>query len=108
MKISELPYYVKFVFLCSDGECYSTTDIKMLEYIKSAESGEPISSLEVGNRIMFAHENDGIYRIASVAIHQLLDDTELMRMGFDSEDCTSMQGEEKDWLLKILIHADRE
>ena len=64
--------------------------------------------MEVGNRIMFAPENEGIYRIASVAIYQLLDDTELMRMGFDSEDCTLMQGKEKDWLLKILIRADRE
>ena len=108
MKISELPYYVKFVFLCSDGNCYSTSDIKMLEHIKSVESGEPVSSLEVGNRIMFAPNTDGIYRIASVAIQQLTDDTELMRLGFDTEDCTSMQGEEKDWLLKILIRADRE
>ena len=108
MKISELPYYVKFVFLCSDDNCYSTSDIKKLEHIKSVESGEPVSSLEVGNRITFAPNTNGIYRIASVAIQQLVDDTELMRLGFDTEDCTSMQGEEKDWLLKILIRADRE
>jgi hypothetical protein len=108
MKISELPYYVKFVFLCSDNACFSTSDIKMLEHIKSAESGEAVSYLEVGNRIMFAPNTDTIYRITSVAIKHLVDDTELMRLGFDSEDCTSMQGEEKDWLLKILIHADRE
>lgn len=108
MKISELPYYVKFVFLCSDGQCYSTTDINMIEYIKSTESGKRIYSLEVGDRIMFTPENDATYKIASVAIQQLGDDTEEMRLGFDSEDCTSMQGEEKDWLLKILILADRE
>lgn len=108
MKISELPYYVKFVFLCSDGECYSTSDIKMLEHIKSAESGEPVSSLDVGDRIMFAPNTDGIYCITSVAIKHLADDTELMRLGFDTEDCATMQGEEKDWLLKILIRTDRE
>ena len=108
MRISELPYYVKFVFLCSDGGCYSTADITMLEHIKSAESGKPVSSLEVDNRITFAPNTDRIYRITSVAIKHLGDDTELMRLGFDLEDSTSMQGKEKDWLLKILIRADRE
>jgi len=107
MKISQLPYYVKFVFLCSDQGCYSTSDIKMLEYIHNADSGKPISSLDVGDRIIFAPNCGKVYKIASVAIRHLFDDTELMRLGFDCEDCTSMQGEGKEWLLKILIHADR-
>jgi len=108
MKIPELPYYVKFVFLCSDQECFATSDFRMLKHIKSAETGEPVCSLDVGDRIVFAPSADKIYRITSVAVKHLLDDTNQMRLGFDSEDCTSMQGEEKDWLLKILIRADRD
>lgn len=108
MKISELPYYVKIVFLCSDQACFSTSDIKMLKHIKRADSEDPISSFEVGDRIIFAPDADKIYQISSVAIKHLFDDLDLMRLGFDSEDCTSMQGEEKDWLLKILVRADRE
>jgi hypothetical protein len=108
MKISELPYYVKFVFLCSDGNCYSTSDIRMLEHIKSVESGEPVSFLGVGDRIIFVPKTDDIYRIASVAIQYIVDDTELMHLGVDLEDCTEMQGEKKNWLLKILLRADRE
>ena len=49
--------------------------------------------------------NERIYKITSVAVKHLFEDTEDMRLGVDLEDCSSMQGNEKEWLLKILIHA---
>ncbi len=108
MKIAQLPYYVKFVFLCSDGSCYSTADIAMMEHIRRPNSDERVFSFDVGDRITFAPNNDKVFRITEVAIKHLHDDTNMMQLGFDSEDCTSMQGEAKDWLLKILIRAERE
>ncbi len=78
----------------------------MLDHIRDADSGERMFSIEVGNRIIFEPKKE-IYQVTTVAIKHLHDDTELMRLGFDSEDCGSMQGEPKDWLLKLLIHADK-
>ncbi len=108
MKISELPYYVKFVFLCSDGACYSTADIAMLNHIKKPGSEQRVFSLDVGDSIVFEPDGEKVYRITEVAIRHLVDDTDTMRLGVDTEDCTSMQGRPKEWLLKVLIKAERE
>jgi hypothetical protein len=107
MKIAQLPY-VKFVFLCNDGSCYSTADIAMLEHIRQPNSDNRAYSFDVGDRITFAPNSDKVFRITEVAIRHLHDDTNMMRLGFDSEDCVSMQGAAKEWILKVLIRAELE
>lgn len=108
MKISKLPYYVKFVFLCSNGTCISTTDVEMIDHIIDPDTGRRIYSLDVGDRIIFEQDYENIYKIKSIGVRQIQDDTDLMKYGFDTEDCTEPQGASKDWLLKLLITADLE
>lgn len=102
MKIEDLPYYVKFVFLCGDIG-HSTADINLISLIKNADTRERIYSLNVGDRIIFEPESDKVYQISSISVNHLLEDTKDMLLGIDLEDAEPMQGERKEWLLKILI-----
>jgi hypothetical protein len=106
MKIADLPYYVKFVFLCG-GTGRTTSDINLISRIKRASLHERAFSLDVGDRIYFEPENDNIYRISSISIKQLLDDTKDMLIGVDLED-SDLQGEPKEWLMKILVTMELE
>lgn len=107
MKISELPYYVKFVFLCENDTGYSTADFNLLSLIQDANSGKRIYALEVGQRLIFEPQSDKIYRVTSIAVKHLFEDTKDMLLGIDLEDCP-MQGDAKEWLLKILVRMELE
>lgn len=102
MKIAELPYYVQFVFNSSNGDCFSTADPEMFEFIKYADSGNPVNRLEIGHTITFEPEGKS-YIIEDIVIRHIVDDTDLHKYGFDMEGCTEMQGEAKEWFFSILV-----
>lgn len=107
MKIQDLPYYVKFVFLCGDTS-YSTADINQMAYIKNADTLKRVYSLSIGDRILFEPENEIVYQITNVSIKQILEDTKDMLLGVDLEDTETMQGQPKEWLLKVLVEMEKE
>ncbi len=106
MRISDLPYYVKFVFL-SEGASYSTADSKMLSHIVRADSRARMRSLEVGDRIIFEPQSDKVCTITKISIRHIFDDTADMLKGVDLEDAP-MQGDSKEWLLKVVVEMEQD
>ena len=107
MKVSSLPYYVKFIFSSSDGDCVSTADPDTLKFVKSAESGKPIYSVKTGDVLTFEPQ-DKRYKVTSVAVRQLASDTDDLKYGIDMDDCTETQGVRKEVLFSILVSMDPE
>lgn len=104
MKITDLPYYPNFVFMSENSDaCFSTKDIEMFEFIKYEQSQSKVDSLEVGDKIYFEPNNEMIYEIISVSIRQIVEDTDFFNYGFDSQNCTEIQGKQKSSMLKIMI-----
>lgn len=107
MKLIDIPYFVKFIFSCDNGECFSTTDSEMLKFIVDADTKKPIIKLNIGQKIQFESvaDNSKIYEITDIIIRHLFEDTDSHNYGFDSEDCDYTQGEDKEWLFSILINT---
>jgi len=106
MKITDLDYYVKFIF--SDGEdmCLSTTDREMLNHVKSNNTGKTPTGYKVGDILQFSPDETP-YEIKDIKIRGLIEDTELNKYGFDKEDCTQVQGEKKDFIFSINIRIEQ-
>lgn len=105
MKLEQIPYFVKFIFSCENGECFSTSDSEMLKFIIDAKTKESISALSIGQKVMFepTKDNNKTYEITDIKIRHIFDDTEMHKYGVDMEDCIYPQGESKEWLFSILI-----
>lgn len=109
MKLSNIPFFVKFIFSCENcNDCFSTTDSEMLKYIVYESTGKPINDLRIGQIIQFEplDENEKKYKIIDIIIRHLFEDTDTHKYGFDSQDCTESQGETKEWLFSILIKLE--
>lgn len=103
MKIKDLNYYVKFIFSSeSDSVCFSTTDRQMLNHVKFHKTGNTPMDYKIGDIIHFEPDKKP-YEITNIHVRQLTEDTEVFKYGFDSDDCTSQQGEQKEFLFSILI-----
>jgi hypothetical protein len=103
MKIKDLKFYVKFIFSSeTDNVCFSTTDRDMLKNIEFHETSISPMDYRVGDIIHFKPDKNP-YVITDIRIRQLVEDTDVLNYGFDSEDCTNMQGAEKEMLFSILI-----
>lgn len=102
MKLNQIPYYVEFVFLSSNDDCMSTVDNDMLQFIKDESTGEPITSLDIGDTIRFEPKNNR-YKVTNISIRHLFDDTNLTKAVFDLEGCTERQGKAKDWLFTVMV-----
>jgi hypothetical protein len=104
MKITDLDYYVKFIFSCEkENVCYSTTDRSMLKNIEFHETGNSPMDYRIGDVIHFNPDKKP-YKITDIRISQLIEDTEVLKYGFDSEDCVGEpQGKVKDYLLTIRV-----
>jgi len=103
MKITDLDYYVKFVFSTDDGEfCFSTTDRDMLNEIKFHNTDNIPGDYQIGDKLRFG-EVKAQFEITNIKIKQLIEDTEVLGYGIDTNDCTQHSGMKKDHLLKIQI-----
>lgn len=105
MKLEHIPYFVKFIFSCENGECMSTSDSEMLKFVINKNTKEKIDKLFIGQKLIFepVEDNDKTYEITDIKIRHIFDDTEYHKKGIDMEDCTYTQGENKEWLFSILI-----
>jgi hypothetical protein len=106
MLVKDIPYFVKFTFLDAsrDDGCYSIADRETLKFVKHRASGESIGSLTIGNKIYFDGETDNLtFEITDICIQHIVDNLELLKYGIDGDDCTSISGNPKTWLFKILI-----
>ncbi len=109
MKLKDIPYFVKFIFSCDDCEdCFSITDSEMLKFVIDESSREPIHELKIGQVLQFEliDENPKKYKVIDIIIRHLFDDTDSHKYGLDSQDCTSSQGENKEWLFSLLIKLE--
>ena len=109
MKVNDLSYYAEFVFNSSNGDCFATTDYEMFEFIKHDQSGEKVSSIRIGDVLVFEGapgEPDKRYEVTDISIRHLFDDTDLMKYGIDLEGCTEMQGEPKEKLFGVLVKME--
>ncbi|MDQ0064175.1 hypothetical protein [Chryseobacterium lathyri] len=105
MKLEQIPYFVKFIFSCENGECFSTSDSEMLKFIIDQNSNEKINKLYIGQKLKFEpiEENEKTYEITDIKIRHIFPDIDDHKIGFDMEDCEYSQGENKEWLFSILV-----
>lgn len=108
MKIKDLNFYVKFVFstIAENGECHSTTDRELLMCIKSFKTDKSMMNYDIGDEIYF----DPIktpYKITNIVIRRLVEDTDILKIGFDPSDCANQEGEHKDALFIIHITIEK-
>lgn len=106
MKVKDINYYVKFIFSSLDGQfCLSTTDLEAMKLIKSEKTNEFNRNYAIGDIIYFDsdEERDQKLKVTDVRIVNLVDDTEILKYGFDSSGCANMVGEKKEALFIIHI-----
>ncbi|PKP32489.1 MAG: hypothetical protein CVU00_11635 [Bacteroidetes bacterium HGW-Bacteroidetes-17] len=104
MKIKYIDYYVKFIFstVSDTGECYSTTDREILKFVKYSKTGNSMTGFSIGDIINFEPEKKP-FKITNILIRGLVDDTDTLKIGFDSSDCAHQQGVPKEALFIIHI-----
>ena len=111
-KASELPYYPRFIFNCSDDNCFSTADLELFGHIKETGSEYEISRFKKGQSldITWIDEQDNqvvkTYKVSDIEIHQIKRNIDEPTYGFNKNDCTSVQGNKKIWLMEIYIFLD--
>ena len=104
MKIRDIDYYAKFIFstVSDTGECYSTTDRETLKFVKYHKTGNSMAGFSIGDVIDFEPEKKS-FKITNILIRGLVDDTNMLKIGFDISDCVHQQGVRKEALFIIHI-----
>ncbi|SMC74365.1 hypothetical protein [Moheibacter sediminis] len=99
MYISELDYYIKFVFNFADEEILSTTDVSVInEFIEQ-------DKLEVGGRVTLAGEN---YIIENIKIKNFSEIPELNSIGLNLNNGENpLTGTIKNSLFTICIYLEK-
>ena len=107
-KIKDIAYYPKFIFneVNNGNFCIATTDVEMMKFVKSDLNGQGIESLEIGDIIYFEPINDK-FQISNIKIKYIYDDLKYFRTGLDPNDCSEIQGENKEALIKIYVDLIR-
>ena len=108
-KATNLPYYPRFIFNCDDGNCMSTGDLEMFEFIKESESEYEITRFTPGQKIDISLINENeeheirTYKVDKIEIHQIKYDLDEPTYGINSNDCTAIVGKEKKWMMDIYV-----
>ncbi|MCF1192508.1 hypothetical protein LRR18_13010 [Mangrovimonas sp. AS39] len=111
-KTNDLPYYPRFIFNCSDGNCLSTGDLELFDFIKETGSEFEITAFKPGQSldITWVDENEDqiikTYIVNRIQINQIKYDLDEPTFGINSNDCTAIQGKEKKWMMEIYIFLD--
>ena len=98
MKITNLPYFVKFIFSSDEGDCYQTSKIDNLQFIIDDATNDKIDKLYIGQKIRVEEHS---YEIYDIKIRHLFDDTYYHRYGVDLESCNCP--DDNEWLFSILV-----
>lgn len=105
--ISDLDYYVKFIFSTVDGSfCFSTVDRDELDNVLSAYDSSICSGFQVGDEIKFNGQKDH-YLIKDIHVRQLAKHLDTLSYGVDLNGCISTSGRQKDPLFSILFTIDK-
>lgn len=114
IKAANLPYYPRFIFNCDDGNCMSTGDLEMFEYIKESDSGHEITRFTPGQKINISWINESkeleikTYKVDKIEIHQIKYDLDEPTYGMNLNDCTAVFGSKKKWMMEIYIFLNHE
>lgn len=107
MKVTDLDYYVKFIFQIPDEDyCISTTDREMLNFVRYHNTETIPLEYKIGDIISFIPEDKPL-EIIDIWVRQLVEDLNSFNYGIDGEDCTSFNGEPKKFLFSIKIKLRR-
>ena len=93
MKITNLPYFVKFIFSSDEGDWYQISKIDNLKAII-----DNVSELHIGQNLKIKGIN---YEVYDIKIRHLYEDTDHHKPGLDSKAC--MCPDDNEWLFSILI-----
>lgn len=105
--ISDLDYYVKFIFsTVDDSFCFSTVDRDELDNVLSAYDSSICREFQVGDEIKFNGQKDH-YIIKNIRIRQLAKHLDTLSYGIDSKSCISLSGRSKNPLFSILFTIDK-
>lgn len=111
-KASDLPYYPRFIFNCSDGNCFSTADLELFGFLKETGTDYKVSRFKKGQKIDVTTANDSeetlikTYVVSEIEIQQIKYDIDEPTYGFNMNDCQSVDGSEKKWLMEIYVFLD--
>ncbi|MER3376528.1 MAG: hypothetical protein RIM83_17955 [Allomuricauda sp.] len=112
-KASSLPYYPRFIFNCSDDNCFSTADVELFDSIKETGSDYEVTRFKKGQKldITWIGENDETtvktYRVSEIEIHQIKRDIDEPTYGINMNDCHGpVFGEKKKWLMEIYVFLE--
>jgi hypothetical protein len=111
-KASELPYYPRFIFNCSDGSCFSTADLELFEFLKEVGTDYKVSRFKKGQNIEVTTSDETgetlikTYKVSEIEIQQIKYDIDEPTYGFNMNDCQSVDGSEKKWLMEIYIFLE--
>ncbi len=112
-KANNLPYYPRFIFNFNDGLCFSTGDLDELEYIKESGTDYEITHFFPGQKIdvSWVNENEEPeirkYEVNKIEVRQIKYDLDEPTYGINMNDCTSIYGKEKKWLMEIYIFMNK-
>lgn len=110
--VNLLPYYPRFIFNCNDGMCLSTGDVELLDQLKEAGNGYPISRFVSGQRVRICWKTEiggqdvRTYVVNKIEIHQIKRDLDEPTYGTNSNDCIVNSGRDKNWLMEIYVFLD--
>ena len=81
MKITNLPYFVKFIFSSDNDLCFKTSKFDDLQFIIDDTTNERINNLYIRQRIRIIQDdnNENSYEIYDIKIRHLFDDTDYHR-----------------------------
>ena len=97
MDISNLDYYVKFVFILEGKDLdFPTSDIKVLKEVI------PNSEFKIGQEISF---NDEAYVIKDIYVKDVNETTRSNDIGWSASE-SQMQGDKKESLVTIVITVE--
>jgi hypothetical protein len=111
-KASSLPHYPRFIFNCSDGNCFSTADLDLLEHIKETSTDYEVSRFKKGQSLDITWTDDQgnrtvkTYEVSEIEIHQIKRDIDEPTYGINLNDCSTVFGDKKKVLMEIYIFLD--
>jgi hypothetical protein len=107
---NNLPYYPRFIFNCSDEKCLSTGDLDWFKNIKQAGSVYDITSFKTGQKIDITwidKQEIKTYLITKIDINHIKYDLDEPTYGMNAEnDCSSVKGKTKKWMMEIYIYLE--
>lgn len=109
---NSLPYYPRFIFNFNDGVCFSTGDLEHFEYIKEHKTDYEVTRFVPGQKVDVTFENEDnetevkTYSVNRIEIQQIKYDLDEPTYGINMNDCSSIFGKEKKWMMEIYVFLD--